>query len=43
VLYSTYGQHAFLGMTVISAAGLLALLTLARLWTGELLVGAKPA
>ncbi len=41
VLYSTYGQHAFLGMTAISAAGLLALLALARLWDGGLLVGAK--
>jgi MFS transporter, PPP family, 3-phenylpropionic acid transporter len=42
VLYATYGQHAFLGMTVISAAGLLALVALARLWNGNLLVGVSP-
>jgi len=42
VLYSEYGQRAFLGMTAISAAGLVALLALARLWKGELLVGANP-
>jgi PPP family 3-phenylpropionic acid transporter len=42
VLYSEYGQRAFLGMTAISAVGLLALLTLARLWNGDLLVGANP-
>lgn len=42
VLYSHYGQQAFLGMTVISLIGLAALLWLARLWNGELLVG-KPA
>jgi PPP family 3-phenylpropionic acid transporter len=41
VLYSEYGQRAFLGMTAISAAGLVALLALARLWTGELLVGGQ--
>ena len=39
-LYTTYGQHAFLGMTVISAIGLGAILLLARLWNGEVLVGA---
>jgi PPP family 3-phenylpropionic acid transporter len=41
VLYSRFGQHAFLGMTVISAIGLIALLLLARMWKGEVLVG-KP-
>jgi PPP family 3-phenylpropionic acid transporter len=41
VLYSQYGQHAFLGMTAISIAGLMALLALARLWRGNLLVGAS--
>ena len=39
LLYGRYGQHAFLGMTVISAIGLGAILWLARLWKGELLVG----
>jgi PPP family 3-phenylpropionic acid transporter len=39
LLYDRYGQHAFLGMTVISALGLAAILGLARLWKGELLVG----
>ena len=39
VLYSRFGQHAFLGMTVISAIGLVALLLLARMWKGEVLVG----
>jgi PPP family 3-phenylpropionic acid transporter len=41
VLYSQYGQRAFLGMTAISIAGLMALLALARLWRGNLLVGAN--
>ena len=40
LLYTTYGQHAFLGMTVISAIGLGAILLLTRLWNGEVLVGA---
>jgi PPP family 3-phenylpropionic acid transporter len=39
LLYARYGQHAFLGMTVISAVGLTAIVALARLWKGELLVG----
>ena len=39
VLYSRFGQHAFLGMTVISAIGLVAILLLARMWKGEVLVG----
>jgi len=39
LLYDRYGQHAFLGMTVISAIGLGAILWLSRLWKGELLVG----
>jgi PPP family 3-phenylpropionic acid transporter len=41
LLYSAYGQRAFLGMTVISVAGMVALLALARLWNGDLLVGAQ--
>ena len=41
LLYATYGQRAFLGMTVISAVGLAAIVLLARLWKGELLVGAS--
>jgi len=39
VLYSRFGQHAFLGMTAISAIGLVAILLLARMWKGEVLVG----
>ena len=39
LLYSQYGQHAFLGMTVVSAIGMTALLLLARTWKGGLLVG----
>ena len=41
VLYSRFGQHAFLGMTAISAVGLAAILLLMRLWKGELLVGSR--
>ncbi len=33
LLYSEYGQHAFLGMTVVSALGHVRLLLLARTWT----------
>jgi PPP family 3-phenylpropionic acid transporter len=40
LLYSRYGQHAFLGMTVISAVGLVAIVMLARRWNGGLVVGA---
>jgi MFS transporter, PPP family, 3-phenylpropionic acid transporter len=40
LLHSRYGQHAFLGMTVISAVGLAAILLLARRWKGGLLVEA---
>ena len=40
LLYARYGQHAFLGMTVISAVGLIAIVMLARRWNGGLLVGA---
>jgi len=43
LLYARYGQHAFLGMTVISAIGLAAILMLMRLWKGELLVGKHPS
>ena len=39
LLYGRYGQQAFLGMTVISAIGMVCLLTLARRWDGGLLVG----
>jgi PPP family 3-phenylpropionic acid transporter len=38
LLYARFGQHAFLGMTAISAVGLASLLMLARTWTGNLLV-----
>ncbi len=43
LLYERYGQQAFLGMTAISAIGMICLLTLARRWDGGLLVGAAPA
>ena len=39
LLYARYGQHAFLGMTAISAVGLVAILLLMRRWKGEPLVG----
>jgi PPP family 3-phenylpropionic acid transporter len=39
VLYGAYGQKAFLGMFVVSAAGMVAIITLARRWKGGLLVG----
>ena len=39
LLYSEYGQRAFLGMVVVSAIGMAALLLLARTWNGGLLVG----
>lgn len=39
LLYSDYGQHAFLGMTVVSTIGLCALFALSRTWKGGLLVG----
>jgi PPP family 3-phenylpropionic acid transporter len=41
LLYAHYGQHAFLGMTAISAIGLVAIVMLMRLWDGELLVGTQ--
>ena len=40
-LYSQFGQRAFLGMVVVSAVGLTALLLLVRRWHGGLLVEAK--
>lgn len=40
LLYAEVGQLAFLGMTVVCAIGMCCLLLLARLWKGELLVGA---
>ena len=42
ILYARYGQHAFLGMTVISAVGLVCIVMLARRWKGGLVVGAAP-
>jgi PPP family 3-phenylpropionic acid transporter len=39
LLYSRYGQHAFLGMTAISAIGFASLLRLAQTWKGGLLLG----
>ncbi len=43
LLYASYGQHAFLAMTLVSAAGMVALIALARTWKGNLLVGAPPS
>jgi len=40
VLYSEFGQRAFLGMAAVSAVGMVALVLLARTWKGNLLVGA---
>jgi PPP family 3-phenylpropionic acid transporter len=39
VLYGAYGQKAFLGMFVVSAVGMVAIVALARQWKGGLLVG----
>lgn len=38
VLYADWGQKAFLGMFVVSAVGMVALVALARRWKGEPLV-----
>jgi PPP family 3-phenylpropionic acid transporter len=38
LLYARYGQHAFLGMTAISAVGTVAIVMLARRWNGGLVV-----
>ncbi len=38
ILYARYGQHAFLGMTAISAIGLVSIVMLARRWNGGLVV-----
>jgi MFS transporter, PPP family, 3-phenylpropionic acid transporter len=42
LLYARYGQHAFLGMTVISAVGLVCIVMLSRRWNGGLVVGTAP-
>ena len=39
VLYGEFGQKAFLGMLVVSAIGMMALVLLARVWKGDLVVG----
>jgi PPP family 3-phenylpropionic acid transporter len=39
VLYGEFGQKAFLGMFVVSAVGMVAIVALARQWKGGLLVG----
>ena len=39
MLYAAYGQKAFLGMFVVAAIGMAALVTLTRIWKGGLLVG----
>jgi len=41
VLYSEFGQKAFLGMFVVSAIGMTALIALVRVWKGGLLVGTQ--
>jgi PPP family 3-phenylpropionic acid transporter len=38
LLYADFGQRAFLGMFVVSAVGMVAIVTLARVWKGNLLV-----
>jgi PPP family 3-phenylpropionic acid transporter len=38
-LYAEFGQRAFLGMFVVSAIGMAAIVALARVWKGSLLVG----
>ncbi len=43
LLYARFGQHAFLAMTAMCAAGTLALLLLVRAWNGGLLVDAPAA
>jgi PPP family 3-phenylpropionic acid transporter len=40
VLYGEFGQKAFLGMLVVSAIGMAAIVALARTWKGNLVVGA---
>ena len=39
LLYSQYGQRAFLAMTLVSTIGMIAVFVLSRLWKGNLLVG----
>ena len=39
LLYADWGQKAFLGMFIVSAVGMLAIVLLARTWKGGLLVG----
>jgi len=41
LLYADFGQRAFLGMFVVSAVGMAAIVLLARIWKGNLLVGAR--
>jgi len=41
VLYAGFGQKAFFGMFVVSAIGMVAIVTLARIWKGGLLVEAQ--
>lgn len=39
LLYAEFGQRAFLGMFVVSAVGMAAIVMLARVWSGGLLMG----
>ena len=38
MLYAEFGQRAFLGMLVVAGVGMMAVVVLARIWKGELLV-----
>jgi PPP family 3-phenylpropionic acid transporter len=38
VLYAEYGQKAFLGMLLVAAVGMVAIVVLGRIWTGGLVV-----
>jgi PPP family 3-phenylpropionic acid transporter len=40
VLYGAYGQKAFLGMFVVAAVGMVAIVALTRVWKGQVLVQA---
>jgi PPP family 3-phenylpropionic acid transporter len=41
LLYAHFGRYAFLGMTALCVVGTISILLLARLWHGDLLVGAR--
>jgi PPP family 3-phenylpropionic acid transporter len=41
LLYADYGQRAFLGMFVVAALGMIAIILLARTWNGTFVVGTR--